>query len=902
MPSTTITIDPTEPAVYIGQDSGGLYYTIGIGGIHNNVGSGPITLINADVSQTAQVFLETDLTISNLADYFIIDPSGPLVFDGQGKSVTVDSVAGFAGLFFNAGSGQTVQNINLNSAGTTTLDDYAGAIVKNLAGGTVLNCASAIDIAGLQAGGIVGANANGTISNCHSSGLLSGNETGGIAGAHAGNLSIADCYTTGAIWGTYSGGIAGSAAGSSSTFTVIRCFTAGEISGPGSGGILGAYAGLSGNATADDCFSIGNISGDYAGGIAGKSAGFSGTFSALDSYSTGLIAGYGAGGIVGSDGFINIVDVFSTGTIAGSYSGGVAGYYIDNSSSITHAYTSGAGFGIDAGGIVGGELSDNSYGFSNYSEANHSASGWNSINANSVLILSEWVTNYGVNTPYTLVAYSPTVNSSSDFSGATAGEVYEVTFAEMLTASGAADGLFNTVQSFLVSLDASSGSYYSGTSYAGATPMSSSATIDATHNLYWVPNQGGSLSLGSAIAVGYNSITNSNFNSVISSQMNATVYSVLHEPMVIQLGHFTANNEWCGSGEHQFNVPNCTASINFSSHVAGFIGAITQSITIHDLSALYQTTSSVSAADGEHALPFAKISENLLEEVLDTQTVMQPLHYLYACDFRGYGTAQASNELGNTPDVLIINNSPNQTCLHSLDLSNFKGLAIVGEGINIGGLTAANNAIVQGDATYTMSAGNEMIVLKGGGCTVNGGLGVDTAYFADSSAAGARVTETSDNSCMVMTNQGLSILNDIERLRFNDGVIALDTGVGENAGEIFRLYQAMFGRTADATGTGFWLDQIDNGATLTSIANQFLASQESQATYGSVSDLQFINLLYQNVLHRTADGTGFDYWQGVLNSGTDRATVLASFSESHENVIGVAAQITNGVAYQPWLG
>lgn len=79
-------------------------------------------------------------------------------------------------------------------------------------------------------------------------------------------------------------------------------------------------------------------------------------------------------------------------------------------------------------------------------------------------------------------------------------------------------------------------------------------------------------------------------------------------------------------------------------------------------------------------------------------------------------------------------------------------------------------------------------------------------------------------------------------------------------------------------------------------------SEESQATYGNVSDLQFINLLYQNVLHRTADSAGFDYWQAVLNSGTDRATVLASFSESLENVAGVAAQITNGVEYQPWLG
>lgn len=91
-------------------------------------------------------------------------------------------------------------------------------------------------------------------------------------------------------------------------------------------------------------------------------------------------------------------------------------------------------------------------------------------------------------------------------------------------------------------------------------------------------------------------------------------------PAQIQIGRFTAANEWAGSGLHDFPVANSYATINFSSQVAGFIGGITRSITVHDLSTMYQTTSTVSQADGEHALPFAKISESLLQEVLDANT------------------------------------------------------------------------------------------------------------------------------------------------------------------------------------------------------------------------------------------------------------------------------------------
>jgi Domain of unknown function (DUF4214) len=373
-------------------------------------------------------------------------------------------------------------------------------------------------------------------------------------------------------------------------------------------------------------------------------------------------------------------------------------------------------------------------------------------------------------------------------------------------------------------------------------------------------------------------------------------------PSTINIGRYTANNEWVGSGEHGFHVLNSYATINLSSQLAGFMGGINRRITVSDLSGLYETPSTVLAANGEHALPFSKISDSLLQELLDANTPLKPLNYLFASDFTGYGTAQVSNYLTNTPDVLIVNNTLGKTNLHTLDLANFKGLAIVGEGININGLTEANNAIVQGDATYNMSAGDELLVLKGGGAYINGGLGVDTVYFADDTQSRSRVTEIAEDRYIVSTAQGASFLNDIERLRFKDGATAFDTGVGEHAGEAYRLYQAVFDRTPDQTGLGYWIEQLDNGASIEVVANAFINSNEFQSLYGvNSSDTLFVTNLYSNVLDRTPDQGGFQFWLDQMSQGMTRESVLVNFSESNENIANVSGLIGNGIHYQPWV-
>ncbi|MBI3229556.1 MAG: DUF4214 domain-containing protein [Burkholderiales bacterium] len=138
------------------------------------------------------------------------------------------------------------------------------------------------------------------------------------------------------------------------------------------------------------------------------------------------------------------------------------------------------------------------------------------------------------------------------------------------------------------------------------------------------------------------------------------------------------------------------------------------------------------------------------------------------------------------------------------------------------------------------------------------------------------------------------------RLVFADVGVAYDlTGV---AGKAYRVYQAAFNRTPDQSGLGFWIYNMDQGASLNSVSSGFMGSDEFKTKYGAnLANDSFVNSLYANVLHRALDQPGYTYWVGNLNNhATSMAEVMAYFSESDENKAQVAAAIANGITYTPY--
>jgi hypothetical protein len=225
----------------------------------------------------------------------------------------------------------------------------------------------------------------------------------------------------------------------------------------------------------------------------------------------------------------------------------------------------------------------------------------------------------------------------------------------------------------------------------------------------------------------------------------------------------------------------------------------------------------------------------------------------------------------------------------------------------IGGTTRADNLIgtINNEVINGLD-GNDLITGGGGNDQINGGNGIDTAvfsgrraeYIVSGNAANATVSDS------LVARDGTDTLTQVERLQFADGAVAFDIAKGQNAGDVYRIYQAAFNRKPDASGLGFWINSLDQGVSLTTIAKDFVGSAEFKALYGATpSNSALVTNFYANVLQRAPDQGGFDFWLGLLNNGTiNAADALKSFSESDENVAQVIGSIQNGIEFTFFAG
>jgi glucose/arabinose dehydrogenase len=207
-----------------------------------------------------------------------------------------------------------------------------------------------------------------------------------------------------------------------------------------------------------------------------------------------------------------------------------------------------------------------------------------------------------------------------------------------------------------------------------------------------------------------------------------------------------------------------------------------------------------------------------------------------------------------------------------------------------------------GNDSLHAGAGNDVVTGGSGNDMLYGGSGTDTAtYGGAASQYGVVRTGTAIVvSDSVAGRDGGDMLSGIERLRFADKLVAID--IAGNAGQAYRLYQAAFDRTPDRAGLSYWVNDLDHGVDLASVAANFLISNEFKAAHGDPATLSasaFLDVLYMNVLDRAPDAAGKAYWLDQLAHGFARERVLASFSESAENVAIVGSQVANGIELDP---
>ena len=199
-----------------------------------------------------------------------------------------------------------------------------------------------------------------------------------------------------------------------------------------------------------------------------------------------------------------------------------------------------------------------------------------------------------------------------------------------------------------------------------------------------------------------------------------------------------------------------------------------------------------------------------------------------------------------------------------------------------------DTAIIESESRYWHLEPTEITVNATGETGLDGFQLIDTR-FADGAEFG-------------LAGHILEIL-EVERVKFTDQTLALDVNAGDAAGAAYRLYQAAFDRTPDPEGLGYWIQALDLGASLHEIAQSFIDSQEFITRYGpNLTDEGFVKALYANTLNRAPDADGLDYWVNDLETNPEmtRAGVLASFTESAENVTNTEPLMTLGVSFVPF--
>ncbi len=116
--------------------------------------------------------------------------------------------------------------------------------------------------------------------------------------------------------------------------------------------------------------------------------------------------------------------------------------------------------------------------------------------------------------------------------------------------------------------------------------------------------------------------------------------------------------------------------------------------------------------------------------------------------------------------------------------------------------------------------------------------------------------------------------------------------VEDGAAGILRLYQGALGQQPERTSVQALMDKLHQGSTLAQIADGF-----AHSAFGTLDNMAFISALYQNVLHRHGSAAELAWWSNELTNGTGRGNVLTGFTESSENLARSADEVNVMLSY-----
>ena len=215
-------------------------------------------------------------------------------------------------------------------------------------------------------------------------------------------------------------------------------------------------------------------------------------------------------------------------------------------------------------------------------------------------------------------------------------------------------------------------------------------------------------------------------------------------------------------------------------------------------------------------------------------------------------------------------------------------------------IVAASLAACGGESGTSMSAGPVPAAppasLQSAPADTISFAGVRNAYTITRTETGFAVKET--------TGMGATVnVSPTALLKFSDVIVNL--GVGDksktisdaNLKTLIELYIAFFNRVPDADGMAYWIGEMKNGMTVDALATSFynagLANSDSTGYTASMTNADFVRIVYKNVLGRTGTTAPPDddvnYWAGELASGkATKGSLVIAMLNSARTFVGHA--------------
>ncbi len=197
------------------------------------------------------------------------------------------------------------------------------------------------------------------------------------------------------------------------------------------------------------------------------------------------------------------------------------------------------------------------------------------------------------------------------------------------------------------------------------------------------------------------------------------------------------------------------------------------------------------------------------------------------------------------------------------------------------------------------NAGSDSLVGGSGNDTLNGGADLDTAGFSDNRALYAIAAAAGT----ISGPDGTDTFIDIERFQFTDKKLAFDLALGEAAGNAVRVIGAAFRAnniSAHPDWVGIALNLFDAGYGISQLAQLALETAPYLALAGSTTNEAFVNTVYRNVAGALPSASEYDYYLGLLQSGSMTQAELLYFAATcdanlqHIDLVGLQQ---NGVEF-----